>query len=456
MSLSKELCLRSDLQNSDSISDYVLQSTEDNYRRDSFVDRFCDDLCEDLLQFLSFEDKLRLEGVSKQFQRTVFGRHYELFINVVNPEYYKYLLKNEYSVIRRNYYYIKNQSMHTFKALLKKCPNITSIDLDGDLYDIKEVFQSIVENCNNLSQINVRNYIDFSNFGKYQQKLVQKIKYLRYFIQFIDLNSFPNIERLEITYVENESIIPLLKLDKLQKLEISIDKGKEHLLEIVIDTFPTLTHLSADVNSEDENAFYNSLKNISNLKHLIHFKLYIQFGKNNKRFCDLLKQMANNCKNLKSIDFGFNIDQNLDVRQLLSQFKAFPALKRLTLNVNNQDKLYIDVNQMFSFELFKDLSDITHLTLTSRGLNCGKTLKESILKEIDINLPKLQYLEIENRFDTTPEGVTQMADILSRLSSLETLKLRFKPDFKLDLKRIEEQITEKCEKIRKIQLLRVW
>ena len=40
----------------------------------SFSDRFCDDLCEDILQFLSLEDKLRLESVSKQFQRTLFRR----------------------------------------------------------------------------------------------------------------------------------------------------------------------------------------------------------------------------------------------------------------------------------------------------------------------------------------------------------------------------------------------
>ena len=83
MSLSKELCLRSD-----SFSDCILnefESKEYNYRRDSFVDRFCDDLCENILQYLSLEDKLRLECVSKQFQRTVFQRQYELYLNIMNP-----------------------------------------------------------------------------------------------------------------------------------------------------------------------------------------------------------------------------------------------------------------------------------------------------------------------------------------------------------------------------------
>ena len=47
MSLSKELCLRSDSENSDSFSGcfrHKIQLKEDNYRRDSFDDRFCDDL----------------------------------------------------------------------------------------------------------------------------------------------------------------------------------------------------------------------------------------------------------------------------------------------------------------------------------------------------------------------------------------------------------------------------
>ena len=79
-----------------------------------------------------------------------------------------------------------------------------------------------------------------------------------------------------------------------------------------------------------------------------------------------------------------------------------------------------------------------------------QTLKESILKDIDIHLPKLQYLEIAYMFDTTPEGVTQMADILSRLSRLQTIQLEFKSG--VDFKIIEEQITKKCRKIRKIQL----
>ena len=63
---------------SHSLNEIKIESKEDNYRRDSFDDRFCDDLCEDILQYLAIKDKLRLECVSKQFQRTVTKKVYEL------------------------------------------------------------------------------------------------------------------------------------------------------------------------------------------------------------------------------------------------------------------------------------------------------------------------------------------------------------------------------------------
>ena len=93
MSLSKTLrSLRSDLQK--------IGSKDDNYRRDSFEDRFCDDLSQFILQFLSLEDKLRLECVSKRFQRSVFEKYNELSIEVK-----KIIAKSYY----RRYLHIENK-----------------------------------------------------------------------------------------------------------------------------------------------------------------------------------------------------------------------------------------------------------------------------------------------------------------------------------------------------------
>ena len=426
-------------------------------KRQSFSERFCDDLCEEILQYLSLEDKLRLQCVSKQFQRTVFQRQYELFINIVSDEA-KYYWKYKYCINSRdNYFYFKDQSLDSFKALLKKCPNITSIELTKGFFSdypdkVNQIFPIVIENCNNLSEVILNDHINDNNFEEFHRKFGPKIKYLKFNREVIDFNHFPNIEKIEINdrFLTNHSIIPQLKLPKLKKLRIVLEEHEEHMLPIFIDTFPTLTHLEVYPYSEDENPTYKPLKNISNLKHLIHFKLFNEYGIKNNTFCGLLKQMANNCQNLKSIECYFVINNdNSDIRQLLSLLKVFP-LKRLIFSlpfVDNEGEDNIDVNQLFSFELFKGFENITHLSL---HFGFTQTLKESILKDIDINLPNLQYLEIENRFDTTPEGVTQMADILSRLSRLQTIELQFKSG--VNFKPIEEQITEKCRKIDKIYL----
>ena len=464
MSLSKELCLRSDSKNS--FSDRIInefESNEDNYRRDSFGDRICDDLCEFLLQFLSLEDKIRLQCVSKQFQRTVFKRHYELYIPMRGLEKRKIYLNHKYFGFRRvhNFYDIEDRTFDLFKALLKKCPNIKSIVLDGqsnvDLnsHKFNQVFQMIIESFNNLSEVIAMHPINDSNFEEFHRKFGPKIKYLSFIKPLIVLNRFPNIEKLVMnSELIGDSIIPQLKLAKLKQLEITFSRGQgsKQMFHTVIDSFPTLTHLKLVFYSQYKNEIYKSLENISNLKHLIHF-VYIEFEGNNERFCDLLKQMANNCRKLKSIVFGFKSDvQNSNIKQLLSHLKAFSALKRLKLFlflVNNNGQDNIDVNRLFSFKSFQGFSNMTHLRLC---FILRQKFEIWALKGIDINLPKLQYLEIKNTFDITPEGVTEMADILSRLSRLETLKLKlsFKTDVNYDP--IEEQITKQCRKIRKIEI----
>ena len=183
---------------------------------------------------------------------------------------------------------------------------------------------------------------------------------------------------------------------------------------------------------------------ISKLKHLISFR-FEGFAENNELFCDSLKRIANNCQTLKRFECNLDNTENLDIKQIFSSIKAFPALKRLYLRFcANFDRNVF--NDLFSFEAFKGLSNITQLTLYFHSV----TFKETTLKDIDINLPNLQYLVLENSFRLDREGVTQMADILSRLSRLQTLKLRFKSG--VDYKPIEEQITEKCRKIKEIEM----
>ena len=416
----------------------------------SFSDRICDDLYEEILQYLSLEDKLKLEGVSKQFQRTVLKKHYELTIetkgHIPNRK-----VKEEYK-----YHYIKNKfiEMKSLEVLLKKCQNISSIEFRRPLCaktwlfaecEINPVFRLITKYCNNLREVKTcGNWINNKDIIKFQRKFGQKIKFFDRFHKPINFNLFPNIKKFVCSnpydYNRLKQVLPQLKLKKLTHLTMDIEE--EEVVKTCVDTFPTLTHLDLDFCGE--NSIYSSLDYISNLKNLIHFDFKNNLA-NDKLFCDSLKRMANKCQKLKSIKCSFQT--NLEITQLLSPFKAFPALKRLNLTFYCYKNVF-DINEYFSFEAFRGLSNITHLTIYL----CGKVsaIKANILNQILLILPKLRYFKLFSEITATPEQVTQMANILSRLLRLQTLKLFFSEC--IDYNEIKVKIREKCRKIRAIEI----
>ena len=361
--------------------------------RQSFSDRICDDLCEEILQYLSLEDKLKLEGVSKQFQRTVLKKHNELIIKNNKMMLFR-KDKKEY-----NYLYKGNKvfDLELLEKLLKKCPNITSIDMREHLEkcDYNEVFRLITKYCNNLRQIEFwDNEISDENFKEFQRKFGPKIKFIYRFTDDRNYSLFPNIEELKEIFLSlssSDSIFEV-KLNKLKKLEVRIAEQMDEMLQKVIqrcvETFPTLTHFSLQIDSCNQNEIFKSLEFISNLKQLKHFAFDNNNlnAKNNTLFCEILKRMANKCQKLKSIKCQFDITPDFsDLSQLLSLFEAFPALKRLNLMFIFHDfEFYI--SEKFSFEAFKGLSNITHLTLAFDDWDESENFA-NILTDIEIYLP---------------------------------------------------------------------
>ncbi len=91
-------------------------------KRDSFSGRICDDLCEVLLSYLSFEDKIRFECVSKQWKNCVYIKQNTIDFN--SKKYYNSLSKlfvkfetNESLIF----------SFNAFESILKKCKFINNI-----------------------------------------------------------------------------------------------------------------------------------------------------------------------------------------------------------------------------------------------------------------------------------------------------------------------------------------
>ena len=415
-------------------------------RSDSFEDRFCDDLCEDILQYLPLKDKLRLECVSKQFQRTVFQKQKEIILELdlkgghrqpircncpYEPNLLKFKYPRAYEVLEEmdpqlEVLAFKSCHYKPIESVLKKCPKIQSINLWGfrpnNSQISKLMLQMITKYCNHLFEFKIFRFdSNECESQEFCRKFGPKLKFFLSAENLFDYSLFPNIETIVVF-----NVMPL-QIQLLQK-------------------FSNLTYLTLMIISDPLNIPFKDFPILQNLKDLsILFRGIEDF----KGMCDSLEQIAIKCPKLKKIicDSTIVLKNISEVKQLFHRLKAFPSLTRLDIVLNT--KINLDMNKWFSFELFKEMPKITHLFLDFHG----KQLNESILKEIDIYLPKLQYIFICDPFITDTKGVKQMAEILSRLSNLQTIILWFKPG--VDYQPIGDMILEKCLKIKNIWLRNV-
>jgi hypothetical protein len=119
--------------------------------RKSF-NRFCDDLCEVLLSYLSFEDKIRFECVSKQFQRCVYNKQ-----NIFEVNDYMIEEKNKLNKLLIRLKANKSFNYKAFESVLKKSKFINEV---------------IISCSFNMNDFNTEELIEFrhssnTNFDKF-------------------------------------------------------------------------------------------------------------------------------------------------------------------------------------------------------------------------------------------------------------------------------------------------
>ena len=128
------------------------------------MDRFGDDLTELILSFLWFEDKIRLECVSKQWKRCVFQRQVFIKIGSDSNTSMNYITDDSFETIFNIFHYdffaedIRNMKKQIFridntslKSLLKKCPNITNVRLYLEVKN--EVLSLFGQYCPNIKSL---------------------------------------------------------------------------------------------------------------------------------------------------------------------------------------------------------------------------------------------------------------------------------------------------------------
>ena len=115
-----------------------------NKSRDSYDNQICDDLSEVILQYLSLEDKLRLECVSQQFRRTVTEKHYFLDIT---------------------YKMTKLRERKSIEKFVKKFPKLSEIEFSGIIKTKLNplLVETLTNNRNNWNKIEFNYHMPYLN-----------------------------------------------------------------------------------------------------------------------------------------------------------------------------------------------------------------------------------------------------------------------------------------------------
>ena len=450
--------------------------------RDSFDDRFCDDLCENILQYLPLEHKIRLECVSKQFQRTIFQRQNEIILQLRYRESFWWEYSYKPNVLRLKYptqYRVdiemdlqleviafKSCYHKPIESLLKKCPNIQSIDLnrfhENNNQISKLLLQLINKYCNHLIEFNgISLNTNECESQEFCLKFGSKLKELGCFdylwdsshdlLPFVkEVNLFPNLQSLKLE-THRFHLDQILRIDfkSLKRLAIDCRESKEYMVRELLKKFHKISHLRFDFKEVSyEKSFFNAFKDLPLLLDLIELKISTDYRKKSDFIIDCLKLMAKKSPNLKRIQFIYCIilENISDFEQLMSSLKAFPQLKRLDISLEFMCGFEFD--QIFLSKGFPQ--QLTHLRIYFEfdiGFPSNKPFKFNF-KDIDIYLPKLQYLIIKNRFGIEEEWVKQIVQNVSRLSRLVTIHIgidrpKYYPIF-------HDKFIENCPKIRTI------
>ena len=396
MSSNKRLCLRSN-----------------SIKRQSFSNCICDDLAEVILQYLPLKDKLRLECVSKQFQRTIFVKEDEIHCFT-----YFFSVKP-----------IDSQ-MKIFETILKKCENINKISLLDDFIEQRftknkynETIELIIKYCNNLTQFDINfNLISKTKLKKFFEKFGSKLMITNYNVNKILPKTHnmikPMFSALNVTNLKvgpSFEVLSELKFNRLEGLSIKdlqYSQDLDHLEVFIDDNKQMITILSFNCNRIEDNLIPKFVNlEVLNLR-------FVSTSLSDNQW----KQIAVNCLKVKTIFCDLLIDPNSGPinDKLMAPLRAFKSLKCLEIDFRYEELTQIisDYIKTLSFKAFKGFEGLTELCLFCKFDN--KLISEDIFTDIDINLPNIQDLGlVSNKIKATE----WTADILCRLPKLQDIEL---------------------------------
>ena len=314
------------------------------YAKDSF-DRFGDDLTELILSYLTLEDKVRLECVSKQWRRLVFSK--QLVIEIIDIKVYRFYNKTNNSLNKLYRRIDKRILFDSLKLFLKKCPNIRKINfmvnVNSDVLSLIGQYYPHIKSLTLHSLSYGVQYLDF--FLKYGHKLEELIIYqdFEYLKKYLKL--CPNLKKFKAHNLsllnEDEEFLP--KLEYFENFDFGYDlcicSENINQMKIFSNKYNRTTkRLNVYFGHLTEEEFKKGIECISRFKSLRELEFVIGFQKMTEPIDDCLSLIGQKCNKLLKLDLVINSLVTISDR-FFDVFTEFKAINKLIIMLRNNKVL---------------------------------------------------------------------------------------------------------------------
>jgi hypothetical protein len=368
--------------------------------RESFSGRICDDLCEVLLSYLSFEDKIRFECVSKQWQKLIYNKQYILEVNETSDKS-KNCLNSLLKAKKRSY----NLNIKAFESILKKCKFINKVIIRK--YNVKnreQVLRSITSKCNHLNAIK----FDFRevdekvllDFGKKFRPKLRQLEFVcpinknKIYMSLIKMcPNLLSLSRVKLPNIFEGNELLMDKLIKVDKLFIQI--FEINLLQVFVEkygkSFKSFGVMSKTDEFNEKNLLLQEISRFESLEHLV---LDSESNENiSHLFADNLSMIGNNCSKIQSLVLKIPGIQSSVTSHLFKSLGHFNALKKLDLNtseiLDNNNNNNNELNESISVLTFGNCKQLKHLLIKFPKID------DNFFKDIELSVPQLKSTEEE-------------------------------------------------------------
>ena len=378
------------------------------------MNRLGDDLTELILSFLTFEEKIRFECVSKRWQRLIFNK--QLAIGLIaeflrygrRPDSLDKLVTDSERYNKRKTGYRSRIDLKSLKSVLKKCPNITKAVLEVDTNG-KEV-SLIGQHCQRLTAIEL-DPIAFNakillDFGRKRGHQLTEIKFLGscFDKQHDTIRDFlrlcPNVKKVyfrlcinprvgEIDIFVNNGNEFLPKLEDIGDLRVRPNEMKN--FEVFAHQFSrTMQKLSIEMFGLSVAQLKTCLTLISTFKNLESLKVsaskYLNpkqiEEKSNETIDESLSKIVSNCPHLKKLHLTINY-KSMVANRLMSVLSELKSATDLNLWLSNQIPKLDE-----TIECLKNCQELKRFEIFATDLT------EDFFANIHTVLPKIRFLSI--------------------------------------------------------------